>query len=53
METKRRTFNFGKMHDNILCDLTKKMNISMTEVIKRGIEAMAEQQKKKDREVKK
>lgn len=47
----RRTFQLSKRHDEILLDLTKRLDVNMTETIQRSLEALQEKEVKREKEV--
>ena len=49
---KLSTFKLGERHEVLLRDLKRKTGYSMTELVKRGIDIMHEQQVKKAKEMK-
>lgn len=48
---KKRTISLSTRHDKLLETMSKKINISFTETIQRGLELLEEQQAKRDKEV--
>ena len=50
LRAKLSTFKLGERHEVLLRDLKRKTGFSMTELVKRGIEAMHERQYEKEKE---
>ena len=47
----RRTFQLSKRHDVILKSMSEKLEVNLTEIIQRSLEALQEKEKRREVEI--